>query len=116
MLKIVTQVIPTYLMGVYKFPTIIIQKIQDAMVRCQRGSSDAKRKTNWKSWETMCTLKSLGGMGFKDLAVFNDALLGRHAWRLIHASNSLLGCVMKAKYLPSFDFVNASLGYSCSYS
>ncbi|XP_048501337.1 uncharacterized protein LOC125497714 [Beta vulgaris subsp. vulgaris] len=116
LLKAVIQAIPTYLMGVYKFLVTIIQKIQAAMARFWWGSSDAKRKIHWKNWEAMCSLKCLGGMGFKDLAVFNDALLGRQAWRLINVPHSLLSRVMKAKYFPSCDFIDASLSYSGSYS
>lgn len=64
----------------------------------------------------MCEPKCFGGMGFKDLAVFNDALLGRQSWRLVHGDGSLLGKVMKAKYYPNSSFLEASLGYSSSYS
>ncbi|XP_048494767.1 uncharacterized protein LOC125494918 [Beta vulgaris subsp. vulgaris] len=105
-----------FLMGVYKLPCSIIQKIHSAMARFWWGNSDSSRKVHWKSWETMCTLKCLGGMGFKDLSVFNDALLGRQAWRLIREPNSLLAKVMKAKYYPNCNFLEASLGQSCSYS
>ncbi|XP_010695081.1 uncharacterized protein LOC104907789 [Beta vulgaris subsp. vulgaris] len=55
-------------------------------------------------------------MGFKDSKVFNDALLGRQAWRPIRKPNSLFGRVMKAKYYPNSDFIDASLGYYCSFS
>lgn len=44
--------------------------------------------------------QSVWGMGFKDFYVFNDALLGRQIWRLIHHKNSLLRRLMQAKYYP----------------
>ncbi|XP_021756104.1 uncharacterized protein LOC110721271 [Chenopodium quinoa] len=116
LLKSVIQEIPTYLMGVYKFPRDTIQRIQSAMARFWWGSDGFKRKTHWRSWDDMCTLKCFGGMGFKDLGVFNDALLGRQAWRLVKASNSLLGRIFKAKYYPRSEFLESSLGFAGSFS
>ena len=116
LLKAVIQAIPTYLMGVYKLPGGIIQQIHSAMARFWWGNSDTQRKVHWKSWEFMSTLKCFGGMGFKDLSVFNDSLLCRQAWRLTRHPHSLFGRVMKAKYFPTCDFLDAPLGNSNSYS
>lgn len=55
-------------------------------------------------------------MGFKDLRVFNDDLLGRQAWRLVREPSSLFSRVMKAKYYPNCAFLEAPLGLSCRYS
>ena len=60
----------------------------------------------------MCELKCLGGLGFKDLEVFNDALLGRQAWRVMKGENTLLGKVLKAKYYHRSTFLEAPLGYA----
>lgn len=59
----------------------------------------------------MCTLKCFGGMGFKGFKVFNDALLGRQAWRLIREPSSFFARVLKAKYYPNCDFLEVSLGF-----
>ena len=64
----------------------------------------------------MCTLKDMGGLGFRDLSVFNEALLGRQVWRLMCNPSLLLGQVFKAKYFPHYDFLGSYLGVNGSYS
>ena len=41
-------------------------------------------------WEELCKPKIEGGMDFKDLGMFNDALLAKQAWRLMHNKVSVL--------------------------
>lgn len=73
-------------------------------------------RIHWRNGKALCELKCLGGLGFKDMETFNDALLGRQAWRLMKGENTLLGKVMKAKYYRHCSFLDAPLGYSPSYS
>jgi hypothetical protein len=64
----------------------------------------------------MCILKKKGGMGFRDLHCFNSTLLAKQAWRLICEHDSLCARVLKAKYYPSGDLLNADLKKGSSYT
>lgn len=39
--------------------------------------------------------KLVGGLGFRDLALFNDSLLTKQALRLMHNTNSLFYLILK---------------------
>lgn len=46
-------------------------------------------------------------MSFKDLALFNDALLAKQAWRLLHNKDSLFHKVFKGKFFQDCSFMEA---------
>jgi hypothetical protein len=56
---------------------------------------------HWLSWEKLVRPKSQGGVGFRDLRAFNQALLARQAWCLLKFPNSQCAHLLKAKYYPS---------------
>ena len=58
--------------------------------------------------------KHYGGLGFRDIELFNLAPLARQAWRVLMEHNSLCAWILKSKYSPSVDFVQAKLGGSPS--
>lgn len=60
--------------------------------------------------------KQRGGLGFRDLECFNLAILAKQAWRLLHYPDSLAAQIMKEKYYPRQDFLNANLGARTSYA
>lgn len=64
----------------------------------------------------MSSPKCDGGLGFKNLGLFNLALLAKQGWRVIHIENSLLHRVWKAKYFPTSLFLEAELGKHSSFA
>jgi hypothetical protein len=59
------------------------------------------------AWEKMLLPKIKGGMGFRDMRLFNKALLARQAWRLIQFLESLCARLLKAKYYPNGKLVDS---------
>lgn len=74
-----------------------------------------RRKVHWV-WVTLCPPISNGGMGFKDLAIFDEALLATQAWRLLHHKNSLFFQVFKSKFFPHCSIMEASDSTCGSYA
>jgi hypothetical protein len=80
------------------------------------GVEDGKKKLHWRSWDWLSTPKSLGDMGFRDLLLFNQAMLGRQGWRLLTETHSLCARVLKGRYFPDTDFWHAPRPRSSSYT
>jgi hypothetical protein len=58
----------------------------------------------------------MGGMGFRDLEVFNLVLLAKQGWHILQQPKSLVANVLKDKYFFFCDFMQASMGRNPSYA
>uniref|UniRef100_A0A2N9G0A2 Endonuclease/exonuclease/phosphatase domain-containing protein n=1 Tax=Fagus sylvatica TaxID=28930 RepID=A0A2N9G0A2_FAGSY len=72
---------------------------------------DKKKRAHWIRWSQLCLCKEAGGLGFRDLRMFNQALLAKQGWRLIQQTDSLFCRVFKAKYFSGTTFMEAKLGH-----
>ena len=64
----------------------------------------------------MCQHKDKGGMGFKDLTMFNKTMLVKLAWRLLHDDNSLFFQVFEARFFPRCSILEAKESSFASYA
>ncbi|XP_016669954.1 uncharacterized protein [Gossypium hirsutum] len=81
----------------------VIEEIQSMMHRVWWGGREQNRGWNILAWGRMCYPKGIGGLGFRDLWLFNVALLGRQVWRLIHCTDTLCYRVLSSKYFLDGD-------------
>ena len=53
-------------------------------------------------------------MGFRDLRLFNQAILAKQAWRLLVNPDSLCAKVLKAKYYPNGHILDTAFPQATS--
>ncbi|KAA3486342.1 reverse transcriptase [Gossypium australe] len=109
-IKSILQAIPTYTMACFLLPKTFCAEIESIMAKFWWQKGYGKKGIDWCEWRTLCTLKEIGGLGFRNMCQFNIALLAKKGWRLINYPDSLLARVLKAKYFPNSNFLNSQLG------
>ncbi|KAL6203064.1 hypothetical protein ACLB2K_026768 [Fragaria x ananassa] len=110
LIKAVAMAVPAYPMSIFLLPVTLCKALNSDISYFWWGFSDSKDKLHWKAWDSLCRSKLEGGIGFKDHHTYNKALLTKHCWKLINRPNSLWGKVMKARYFPNSNFLNAKKG------
>jgi hypothetical protein len=107
LIRVVAQAIPTYIMSSFLIPIGICEQIEKMICNFWWGSSTDRHKIHWTKWQKINKHKLKGGLGFKNLRAFNEALLAKQGWRLINYPESLVAQVLKAKYHPRDHFLKA---------
>jgi len=116
MIKFVLQAIPSYVMSIFRLLNTLIDEIEKMMNAFWWGHEGTSNKgLHWLSWEKLSVHKNHGGMGFKDLAAFNVAMLGKQGWHLQTNSESLVSRIFKARYYPNISYLDAKLGHNPSF-
>ncbi|KAL5572755.1 hypothetical protein UlMin_022352 [Ulmus minor] len=101
-------------MACFKLSKQLVSDLHRLIADYWWGSKRGKSRMHWSKWNVMCNGKERGGMGFRDLGCFNQALLAKQGWRLIRNPDSLVGKVLKACYFPNGNFLNARKGKHAS--
>lgn len=108
----------------YLFPVIMLRtcifsmlelcdELNSTCARFWQGQVRNERKIYWRNWDKLTIAKKEGGMGFRDLRTFNQAMLAKQEWRLLQQKESQLYKCFLAQYFPRF--LDALESPNCSY-
>lgn len=115
LLKSVLAALPTYTMSCFKLLKSLCKQIQSVLTRFWWDMKPELRKICWVSWDKLTLPKSAGGLGFREIEQFNDALLAKHAWRLLKDPSSLLRQTLLNKYCRYDGLLDCSAPNSASH-
>lgn len=107
-LKSILASIPTYTMSCFKLLASLCKRIQSTLTRFWWDSKMNKRTICWVSWNKLTRSRKLGGLGFRDIKHFTDALLAKISWRILSNPECLLARILKGKYYHASPFLVSS--------
>ncbi|XP_042953522.1 uncharacterized protein LOC122290063 [Carya illinoinensis] len=111
LIKAVIQAIPAYYMSVFKLPKKLSDEIASLMAKFWWGFKQRENRIQWRSWAKMGWSKNDGGLGFRELEAFNQALLAKQCWRVMMKPHSMAVVMLKEKYFRHTDLLHAPLGF-----
>ncbi|KAL9840592.1 hypothetical protein AtNW77_Chr2g0230401 [Arabidopsis thaliana] len=70
---------------------------------------------SWIAWSKLTKSKRDGGMGFRDIPNFNDALLAKVSWRILTKPSCMLAKILLGKYCKTTSFLDCKASNSASH-
>lgn len=74
-----------------------------------------KKEHSLEKWEQLETSKGFGGLGFRNIETFNNAMLSKQLWRVLKVLDSLVAWIFKHKYFLNGQLLDAKIGYKPSF-
>lgn len=115
LIKAMCNNVHSYAMNCFKFPKRTCMQLDNLIFDFFWGKHGDDGKIHWLAWHKLTNSKRQGGMGFRDFACFNDALLAKQAWRLLCNPNELWARQLKGIYFPNGELMEARKGSRASW-
>jgi len=100
---------------VFIMPKRVIHLIEQKLNRFLWSGSDSKAHAK-VAWSKVCLPKREGGLGIKDIAIWNQASMLNHVWNLFSKAGSLWVAWTEANWLKGRSFWTVPIPTSCSWS
>ncbi|KAH1105897.1 hypothetical protein J1N35_009665 [Gossypium stocksii] len=97
-------------MSCFLLPNLLCGNIESVFAKFWWQKGFGKRGTHWCQWSYLCRPKDEGGIGFRNMAQFNLALLEKQGWRLVINPNSLVAQVFKLNIFQKMIFLTRDWG------
>ena len=98
LIKSVLLSIPTYFLSLFPLPASVANKLETIQRKFLRGSFGSDFKYHLVKWSIIKNPIPDGGLGVRDLRLFNEALLGKWLCRYMNEKFSLWRRVVTSKY------------------
>jgi ribonuclease HI len=116
LIKSVASTIPSYAMSSFLIPRSISTSLDRIFKNFWWGFPIHKsRNLSLKSWNSICSPKDEGGLGFRKMHDFNLALIAKLGWKLLSNSDCLWVNQLQRKYIKYGDFLSAPATHSSSW-
>ena len=98
LIKSVLSSIPTYYLSLFSLPASVAHKMEALQRNFLWGFFGSDFKFHLVRWNMVKKPFSIGGLGVRDLRLFNEALLGKWLWRFLNEKDNLWRKVVAIKY------------------
>jgi len=98
LIKNVFSSIPTYFLSLFPLPPYVANKLEAIQMNFLWGSFGSDFKFHLVRWNIVKQPLSMGGLGVRDLRLFNEALLEKWFWRFMNEKGNLWRKVVAIKY------------------
>ncbi|KAL9667486.1 hypothetical protein QQ045_001847 [Rhodiola kirilowii] len=102
-------------MSCFKVRLMLCRKLSGEFIKF-KWHNKKNRSIHWLRAEYLFNERWKGGLGFRKLELMNLALLAKQRWRILTEPNMLVSKILKAKYFPDSDLLNAAVGSRPSFA
>ena len=95
LIKVIAQATPSYAMACFDITKTLCDEISKMI--CRWAEQEKENKMHWVSWDTLSSRMDKGGLGYRDLHLFNLAKLARQAWRILQNPDPLCAKLLMAR-------------------